>query len=542
MPLPRSLFLVLALLVFAQSARSEPRPAPVFTDNMVLQRSSEIPIWGTADPGEHIYVFLKITTKDGSREEGKNAIADKEGKWSVKLGKFEAGTEGTLLVRGDKDEGGLGQKKGVAFKNVAVGDVWICSGQSNMEMGLASTLNRDEAIKNSANPNIRLFTVNLHAALEPMHSFRAADTKEAWKNRWVLCGPDQSGHFSAVGYFFGKALQEKLGVPIGLIHTSWGGTPAEAWTSYATLRDNSLLKHYADGFDNEVKKVNLATADKEYAEAIAKWTADAEQARKDNKPLPPEPAFPAAFSTKNPHTPTSLYNGMIYPLLPYAIKGAIWYQGESNADRAEEYRTLFPAMIEDWRKQWGHEFPFFCVQLAPYAAGNKPDGPMWAELREAQTLATTKLKGVGMAVITDYGDAKDIHPKQKQPVGERLALAARAIAYGEKIEYSGPVNKSMKVDGNKATLTFEHLGGGLVAKGNDGLTGFSAAGGDHVFVPVSAKIEGENVVVSSDKIDKIEAVRFGWANMPVVNLFNKEGLPAVPFRTDDYPLTTTKKK
>jgi len=316
---------------------------------------------------------------------------------------------------------------------------------------------------------------------------------------WFECGPETVGGFSGVAYFFGRDLQKALDVPIGLIHTSWGGTVAEAWTPKSALEADPKLK----GLIPTDIKID------------------------DNKP--------------NANQGTVLYNGMIAPLIPYGIKGAIWYQGESNAGRAEQYETLFPTMIKSWRKDWNQgEFPFFFVQLAPFMKIEKdPTDTAWARLREAQRL-TLKLDKTGMAVITDVGDEKDIHPKQKEPVGARLALAARAIAYGEKIEYSGPTYDSMKVADGKAILSFKHLGGGLVAKG-DALTGFTIAGDDKVFYNAEAMIQGDTIVVSSSQVAKPVAVRFGWANYPVVNLWNKEGLPASPFRTDDWAVETKKK-
>ena len=323
-------------------------------------------------------------------------------------------------------------------------------------------------------------------------------------SKWSESAPESIAQFSAVAYHFGLNLQKSLNIPIGLIHTSWGGTPAEAWTSVEALQADEQLKHYA-----------------------VKSQQTAEQFDKDKKAV-------------GPNTPASLYNAMLHPLLPFGIKGAIWYQGESNAGRAYEYRTLFPAMIQDWRTKWGSEFPFYAVMLAPWHNGDA-DGVTWPELREAQVLATKKLKNVGVAVINDAGDLYDIHPRDKQTVGNRLALAARAGTYGQKIVGSGPTYKDSKIDGEKVTLNFENLGGGLVGKYQT-LNGFTVCGDDKYFYPAKAVIIGGTIEVTSDKVAKPVAVRFGWKNYPVVNLYNKEGLPAVPFRTDDFPLTTNNKK
>ena len=316
---------------------------------------------------------------------------------------------------------------------------------------------------------------------------------------WFICSEQTVGPFSAVGYHFGVALQKKLGVPVGLINSNVGGTPAQRWADYESL----------------------------YAAPETKGYVKTEKAGDETKPI-------AAGS--------DLYNAMIAPLAPYAIRGAIWYQGESNAGQAERYRTLFPTMIQSWRKTFGQpEMPFYFVQLAPWKAKtDKPQESDWAELREAQLMTLSKLPNTGMAVITDIGDEKDIHPKPKQPVGERLALAALANTYKEKLEYSGPVFESLKIDGDKAILRFSHVGQGLEAKGEK-LTGFTIAGEDKVWHNADAKIEGETVVVTCSEVSKPVAVRFGWANFPIVNLWNKDGLPATPFRTDNWPGVTAGK-
>jgi sialate O-acetylesterase len=503
---------------------AEFKPHPLFSNDMVLQRGEKLIIWGSAEPGEAVKVILaSLNTKVGGE-----AIADSKGKWSVTLPPQKAGTGYTLEIRGANSE--------AVFKNVAIGDVWICSGQSNMEWTVGRLNKEDQGKKVAAaanHPNIRLFTVKKKTAKEP-ESTVAVDLlnkeKEVWNGKWQPCTPDTVNSFSAVGYFFGRDLEKALNVPIGLIHTSWGGTPAEAWTSKEKLESVSELKYYADRLDPE--KVEAA-----YQASLTKWKEAKEKAAAENKEFtqrqPVKPQF-------GPNMPASLYNAMIAPLLPFAIKGAIWYQGESNAGKAAEYRTLMPALIEDWRKKWGKEFPFFIVQLAPFRGG--ASGVDYAELRDAQVHTTKVLKGVGIAVITDVGDKTDIHPQRKEPVGGRLALAARAIAYGEKVEYSGPMYKSHKIDGNKVTIIFDHAGKGLECKG-DALAGFAVCGEDKKFVPAKAEIVGDAVVVSSTDVPNPVAVRFGWVNFaePTLNFFNKDGLPAVPFRTDDFPLTTAKK-
>ena len=336
------------------------------------------------------------------------------------------------------------------------------------------------------------------------------------KGQWKECNPDSVPGFSAVAFYFGRNLQQSLKVPVGLIGTYWGGSPAEVWMSQQVLESNP-----------EYKRDILDT----YAVA-------AQNAAKD-------PKKQAGWK------PTELYDGMIAPLIPYGIKGAIWYQGESNAGRSEQYRSLFADMIRNWRHDWGQgDFTFLAVQLAPWDKNKKRSLETitektgesdWAELREAQWLATRDLPNVGMAVITDVGDKDDIHPIKKEAVGTRLGLAARHIAYHEKIAYSGPVYKKMRTKDNLAILSFDHTDGGLVAEGGD-LKGFSICGADKNFVWARAEIKGDTVVVSSPQVSQPVAVRYGWADYPVVNLWNKAGLPASPFRTDDFPMITAKKK
>ena len=465
------------------TALADVKPHPLFTDNMVIQREAEAPVWGKAEAGEKVTVTLGEATASSE--------ADKDGNWKVKVPAAKAATSLVLKIAG---------KNTVEFKNVAVGDVWICSGQSNMEMKNSESYDLDRVKAGAKNPNLRLLTVAKRASTKPLND--QDDLRHVGK--WSASSPETIPGFSAVAYHFGQNLQKSLGVPIGLIHTSWGGTPAEAWASVEALDAVEELKHYPAN----AKKV-------------------AEQFEKDKKPV-------------GPHTPGALYNAMIHPLLPFAIKGAIWYQGESNAGRAYEYRTLFTTMIQDWRTKWGSEFPFYAVLLAPFHAGDA-DGVSWAELREAQVFATKKLKNVGVACINDAGDLYDIHPRDKATVGNRLALAARAGTYGQKIAGSGPTYKDSKIDGEKVVIEFENLGGGLMAKYQT-INGFTVCGEDKIFCPAKAVIVGTTVEVTSDRVKKPVAVRFAWKNYPVANLFNKDGLPAVPFKTDDFPWTTMPKK
>jgi sialate O-acetylesterase len=470
-----SLALLALLALLPRPALAQVQPHALFTDGMVLQRGVPCTMWGTSSPEEKVSYSLDQGTRGTATG---NTTADRFGNWKLTTPNLQAGGPYTLTLSG---------KNTITLKDVYVGDVWVASGQSNMEWPLSATENGKEAIANSANAKIRLFTVPKKVAAEPQK-----EIKSAWKE----CGPATVGSFSAVAYYFGRDLQKHLDVPIGLINTSWGGTVAEAWTPRQALAETDKLKEL----------------------------------------LPKGEIKPG-----NPNQGTVLYNGMIAPLQPFAIKGAIWYQGESNAGnptRAEEYRTLFPTLIKSWRETWkvqgNEDFPFLFVQLAPFMKiENQPTDTAWARLRDAQRYTTRTVPKTAMAVITDVGDEKDIHPRKKEPVGSRLALAARALGYGEKIEYSGPVYESMKIEGNKAILTFSHVGKGLEAR-NGELTGFTIAGADHKFHNARAEIKGDKVVVWADGVDRPAAVRFGWANYPVVNLWNKDGLPASPFRTDDW--------
>jgi sialate O-acetylesterase len=495
------------LLALPFAARAEVQPHPLFTEGAVLQRGVNIPVWGKAKSGEQVTVeFCGQTAK---------ATADAEGSWKVCLKKCDAGGPFKLVIRGENT---------ITLTNVCVGEVWVCSGQSNMGFTMNRAANAATAIPASADPQLRLFKVPMVTADTPQYGVKA---------EWAVSAPAAVSNFTAVGYFFGRDLRKALGVPVGLIMTAWGGSYAEAWTDHATLAKvcPAAFERYEasiKGYDPEKAKVNFERAKANYKVAVAK--AKAAGTKPPNAPRQPDDPR----TTKN--RPSVLFNAMLAPLQPFAIRGAIWYQGESNAGRAKEYQTLFPAMIANWRQTWKlGDFPFFFVQIAPYS-GQPP------EIREAQLISWQKTPNTAMAVITDHGDAADIHPTAKEPVGGRLALAARALTYGEKIEFSGPVFSKLKIKGGKAVLSFDHLGGGLVAK-DGALKGFTVAGADPAsskdsagagkkFVPATAVIEGDTVVVSSAEVKAPSAVRFGWANVPEVNLFNKAGLPATPFRTD----------
>jgi len=504
-------YVVCGIIVFLSAAAvADIRLPAIIGDNMVLQHDKEASIWGWADPGEEVGVSV-------SWHRMKWAVtADGEGRWHFRMAAPEVGGPYQITLTG---------KNTITLKNILVGEVWVASGQSNMQMSVRSSANAENEIAGADYPRIRLFSVERKVADAP---------QEDCAGRWVECSPETVPGFSAVAYFFGRELHKRLDVPVGLIHTSWGGTPAEAWTSRPMLEDNPDFQPILKRYDDAV--ANYPQAMKQYEEKLKQWKEKSAQARKDGKNPPRRPRTP--FGPDHPHSPAGLYNAMIAPLIPYAIQGAIWYQGESNAGRAYQYRELFPTMIQCWRQNWGQgDFPFLFVQLANFMAQKpEPADSAWAELREAQ-LMTLRLPETGMAVIIDIGEANDIHPKNKQDVGKRLALWALANTYGKKIVYSGPLYKSMERKGKNIVLHFDHVDGGLVAKGGE-LKGFAIAGKDRKFVWADAKIEGDTVVVSSAEVSRPAAVRYAWADNPVCNLYNEAGLPASPFRTDAWPGVT----
>jgi sialate O-acetylesterase len=520
----RNAFVALSLVLSACSATlAEVRPHAMFTDHMVLQRGTGTPVYGTADPGE------QVTVTFGDRP-GKTVAADDKGKWRVDLDLEPVPSPVELTVAGPTNA--------VTFADVLVGDVWICSGQSNMELTVVDSNNAKTEIENATHPTIRLFYVKKKIAPEPI------DTVDG---RWQVCSPQTVRDFSAVGYFFGRQLNQDLNVPIGLINSNWGGTPAEAWISQAALESEPLLARFveykATGMAQWPEaKVKWAEAKKKYQADLAAWNKEfgpgsnnpaTRPGAATPKPTPPQPPG-VPIGPEAPWLPAGLFNGMINPIIPYAIKGVIWYQGEANVGRGLEYRTLFPAMIKSWRDSWGRgDFPFYHVQLANFMAREPEPGESgWAELREAQSMTAANIPNGGQAVIIDIGDEKDIHPRNKQDVGRRLALVALAKTYGKDMEYSGPVFDSMTIDGNVARLKFTHAGG-MTSKSTDGkVKGFAIAGEDKTFVWADATIEGDTVLVSSPKVEKPIAVRYGWADNPEVSLYNSAGLPASPFRTD----------
>ncbi|MCC6697876.1 MAG: sialate O-acetylesterase [Candidatus Hydrogenedentes bacterium] len=502
------------------AAADKPQPEitlpSVIGDHMVLQQDNPAPIWGKTDPK------IKVTVTLGDVK--KSVKSDEQGKWRVDLGPLRPGGPYELTVKAKKTK--------AVVQDVLVGEVWVCSGQSNMEWPVSRALNPEEEIKNANYPNMRLFTVKKKVSGEPL---------DGCEGSWSVCTPETIPNFSAVGYFFGRRVHETLKVPVGLINTSWGGTPSESWTSMPKLQSNPDFKPILDRWTDMIAKYPQAKA--EFDAAMAEWQKKADEAKAKNEPEPKDrPREP--MGPEHPWRAAGLYNGMIQPLIPFGIRGAIWYQGESNAGRAYQYRSLFPAMIEDWRANWNQgEFPFFFVQLANFMKRN-PDAnapSAWAELREAQSM-TLGLENTGQAVIIDIGEADDIHPKNKQDVGARLSQAAWKVAYGmDSAVWSGPVYDSMRVDGAAIRIKFTQTNGGLVTNGGP-IKGFAIAGEDQKFVWASATAEGDEVVVSAAEVAKPVAVRYGWGDNPYCNLYNGAGMPASPFRTDDWPGVTVNER
>ena len=533
----------LTLCASALSSRAEVKPNALFSDNAVLQQNVRVPVWGTASPGEEVTVAFG--------NQSKTAKADATGKWLVKLDPMPASAEPRdLTISSANPKSKIQNPK---FTNVLVGEVWMCAGQSNMNNGFdsADTAAKERPLANY--PQLREFHVTSRSAIRPVADLGYDEKRGGY---WRVCSPTTVGYFGAVSYFFGRDVHKATGVPVGLIRAAIGGTAAQCWTSLDGLQKEPSLSAYIDqyskevpGYEEEAAKYPQAMAEfqtkyKEWQNSVgtdyqaAVKTVDEanKKGRAEGKPLiaRPKPPVPQPQQPRQPGggagTPTMLFNGMIAPVIPYAIKGTIWYQGEANSGKGLEYRTLFPCLIADWREKWGGgDFPFFFVQITPFKT-------MPPEIREAQFLSSLKTPNTAMAVTVDVGLANDIHSPFKEPVGVRLALAARALAYGEKIEYSGPEYDSFKIDKNKVVLSFKHVGGGLLAR--DGpLKGFTIAGADKKFVEAKAGIVGDTVVVSSDQVAAPVAARFGWANVPDVNFWNKDGLPASPFRTDPEALT-----
>ncbi len=462
-------------------ARADVKLPAIFGDHMVLQRGAKVPIWGKADPGE------RVTVRVGAQSHA--ATADAEGKWRVTLDPIESSEPVEMTVAG---------KNAITFRDVLFGEVWVCSGQSNMGFTLKSATGGAEAVKSADRPRMRLFMVG--------RAIKETPQEELSEGKWDVCTPQTVGGFSAVAYFFGRDLQDTLNCPVGLIQPSWGGTRAEAWIPRPTF--DALKLPYEPAWTEQ-------------------WLN------------PPHKPGAAKQEPPRPHeAPACLYNGMIAPIAGYALRGVVWYQGETNTAYGEHYHRVLAALITSWRDAWGQgdpstgsgqDFPFLVVQLP-----NFKNQRFWPITREAQARVARELPNVGLAITIDVGESGDIHPKEKLTVAKRVAMVAKKMAYGLDVPHSGPVFRSMGVEGSKVIIRFDHLAGGLVTKG-DMLEGFEVAGGDGKFVPARAAIEGETVVLSADGVATPKAVRYAWANDPKCTLYNKADLPAAPFEAKQKP-------
>lgn len=508
--------LIAVVLLSAAAARGDVKLPAVFGSHMVLQREMPVPVWGWADPGEEVTVVF--------RDQAAQTTADAAGKWSVKLAPLSVGEPGTLTVKGMNT---------IVLDDVLVGEVWVCSGQSNMQWSVAASIDPDLEAATAQHNKLRLFQVPQTSKTEPQEDVNAT---------WKLCTPESVPGFSAVAYFFGRQLQQSLKIPVGLIQTAWGGTRAEAWASPAMMAARAEFRPILESWQQQCAAWDPERAQAQYEQALAKWQEQAAQARAEKRQPPPRPQAPVD-PRQSQHHPSNLYNGMVAPLVPFAIRGAIWYQGESNAGRAYQYRVLMPAMIRSWREAWKQgDFPFYQVQLANFKAIQPQPGESdWAELREAQMLAIDAEPNVGVACITDLGAARDIHPKNKQDVGKRLARLALVDNYGfaGKLVRNGPTYRSLDVVGGKCTVHFDTGGSNLISYYNEPLTGFAIAGADKRWVWAEAKVTGPDTVeLSHPDVPEPVAVRYNWSDNPQGNLYNALYLPAYPFRSDDWPGVT----
>jgi sialate O-acetylesterase len=504
-----SLVAVVAATV-ASAVRADVKLPAIISDHMVVQSEASVPIWGWADQGEQVKVTLA--------GQSQSATAGDDGRWTVTFTGLPAGGPHVLSIEG---------KNSLNVNDVLIGEVWLGSGQSNMAMVVQGCLNVEEE-KSAANlPHIRMFTVERNSQPSP---------QKDCNGKWEIANAKTVGRFSATLYFFGRSLHKELNVPVGLINASWGGTPIEAWTS---MPAQSKLEEFATiaapWEQQKAKPWDQAKADAAYEKAMAGWRQKSKEAKAAGKPAARAPQKQVDPRLNQNH-PANLFNGMIEPLVPYAFRGAIWYQGESNAGK--EFRNLYglqlQTLIEDWRLRFGHEFPFAWVQLPDFREPQKTpnDESTWAIVRE-QMLETLKTPKTGMAVTLGLGDEKDIHPKNKQEVGKRLAMWALHDVYGRKTASCGPLPVEHEIRGKEVVVSFTHTEGGLKAHTGE-LKGFAIAGDDKTFVWADARIEGNKVIVSSKDVAAPKAVRYAWADNPVWSLENAAGLPASPFRTDDW--------
>ena len=517
-------FLVLVLAAAnaaASSARADVSLNNMFGDHMVLQQGIANRVWGRAEPGE------KVTVSIAGQAQETTAGAD--GEWEVRLAAItEYGGPHTLTVKGTNE---------ISFSDVLVGEVWICSGQSNMQWAVNQSNDPDLEKAAATFPTIRLLSVPQVGTQEPQWNFNG---------KWTVCSPQTVGDFSAVGYFFGRQLHQTLGVPVGLIDNAWGGSAADAWVKRDKLAGHPTLKAIHERWQKT--EDNLPTALADFRKRLEAHEAAVAKAKAEGKPVPAPPQSPEA-QMKGNSRPGNIHSGVLSPSIGYGIRGAIWYQGESNAGRAHQYRSLFPFMIASWREEWNladnKDFPFYWVQLADYKPEQAEPGESdWAELREAQTLTLDALPNTGQAVIIDIGEGKDIHPQNKQGVAMRLARWALAETYKVPgIACRSPRYRTMEKDGAKFVLAFSDVTGGWRPFDVAEPRGFTIAGADKRFVPAQAAIRKDGrIEVWSDAVAEPVAVRYAWADNPVCNMYSGAGLPLTPFRTDDFPGITVGKE
>jgi sialate O-acetylesterase len=500
----------------------------IFGDHMVFQRDVALPVWGWAEPGEAVTVTVNASASETSNSNSAGAFgvksssrtasqthrvtADAAGKWSVKLDKLRAGDKVTLTVSG---------RNTLTINDALVGEVWLGSGQSNMAMAVNRAKDFEQEQGLAKLPLVRMFKEESASAQSP---------QAAGKGQWVVCAPDTVGGFSATLYFFGREIHQAHGVPVGLINSSVGGTPIESWIAPEAQRASKELKPFFAATEKENAEIASEAAVKKYEADLAKWTEAAKKARAEKRTAPRKPRDPREVASRKGDV-GGLFNGKIAPLIPYAIRGALWYQGEANSTPAKApfYEAQLKLLVSDWRARWGYEFPFAWAQLPNFGGAGRD----WPTVREAM-LKTLALPKTGMGINIDIGEERDIHPKNKQEVGRRLSLWALGTVYGKKVPAtSGPLPDGHKVRGGEVTLSFKHTEGGLVAQGGE-LKGFVIAGDDKQWKPATARIEKDKVIVSSPEVKQPVAVRYACENFPTCNLFNGAGLPATPFRTDDW--------
>lgn len=499
-------WLFLALAATATRAWADITLAPPFRDGAVLQRDQPLIVWGQAAAAERVEVKFRNQTEA--------VITSADGRWRVALKPEKAsGVPSELIARGANT---------VVVRDVLVGDVWLCSGQSNMAFAVRGVQDADREMAAADFPLIRQFKVPSAVADKP-----AADMAGSW----TACSPATVGGFSAVAYFFARDLHQKFGVPIGIVNSSWGGTQIESWMSEPALRADPAAKEVFARWEARLAEHPARQA--EHAAALAKWEAEKTAAAIAEKPFARSaPAKPEGPGSR--WQPAGIYHAMIAPLAPYGLRGVLWYQGETNATRPAEYASLFTGLIQQWRAEFGAALPFYFVQLANHEASAGNRGDTWAYLREAQARALV-LPHTGMAVTIDIGDPKDIHPKNKQEVGRRLALIARRQLYRDDVEASGPAFSAAKPEGSAMRVSFTHAEGlRLEPAKSDGRVSFEVAGEDRKFVPAVARLDGPTIVVEAPRVKAPVAVRYAWRNSPDARLFNAAGLPAAPFRSDDW--------